>query len=309
MMHRVDFKAMGTSMTAMLNSPDPQIYNLLAHLPARFEEWEQCLSRFRAKSELNRLNHAAGLPLRVSQALWDVCMAAHEMEHLSAGLVRATLRGALEQAGYDHSFEQITPLPSLAPPAHWNSAHSLDEVYFNEEEHSLCLPAGLELDFGGVAKGWCATQTLQTLAKFGPALVSAGGDMAIGAGEWPVTVNDPFHPGEIIATLRLQHCGLATSGTERRRWRQGHTWHHHIIDPRTGRPAQSDVLTATAIAPNALLAEMAAKIGLILGSTAGLQWFNAHPGFHTLMVLESGEVLFSADMPQFFWSENEYQFE
>lgn len=314
MLYRIDFKAMGTSMTAMLESPHPQASQALECLPAQFEEWEKILSRFRPGSELNQLNHAAGLPFKVSPTLWDVCASAHEMEHLSTGLVRATLRLALEQAGYDRNFEDIPPTQHTAYFPGWNSAHSLDEAYFNEEEQSICLPAGVQLDFGGVAKGWAAMQALKLLASHGAAMVSAGGDMAFTAGEqndydWPISVNDPFHPGSSLATLRLRGGGLATSGRDRRRWVQNRQWKHHIIDPRTCLPAITDVFTITAIAPDAILAEMAAKTGLILGSQHGMDWFNHHEGYHALMVLESGEVRFSKNMPEYFWSENEYRFE
>ena len=121
------------------------------------------------------------------------------------------------------------------------------------------------------------------------------------AGLWPVTVDDPFRPGEIIATLGLGACGVATSGTDYRRWKQGGRWNHHIIDPRTGQPAQTDLISATIIAPTVTQAEMAAKTALILGSQRGLEWIEARPEFSTLLVLETGEILFSHHMQQFFW--------
>jgi thiamine biosynthesis lipoprotein len=164
----------------------------------------------------------------------------------------------------------------------------------------------MQLDFGGVAKGWAAHQASKRLAADGAALVSAGGDIAISAAGadgqlWPVAIDDPFRPGEFIQTLMLGKCGVATSGTDYRRWKQGGRWSHHLIDPRTGQPAQTDVVTVTVIAPDALQAEMAAKTALILGSGPGLEWLAARPEFPALLVLETGEFLYSHHFEDYFW--------
>ncbi len=79
---------------------------------------------------------------------------------------------------------------------------------------------------------------------------------------------------------------------------------HHIIDPRTGRPAATDVLAATIIAPNAREAEIAAKVALILGSHAGLEWVEAREQYAGLVVLESGQVLKTRRFEDYVWSDS-----
>jgi len=103
----------------------------------------------------------------------------------------------------------------------------------------------------------------------------------------------------------LGACGVATSGTDYRRWKQGGRWSHHIIDPRTGQPAQTDIVTATVIAPNAMTAEMAAKSTLILGSERGLEWIETRPELAARLVLETGELLDSHHLEQYLWREYE----
>jgi thiamine biosynthesis lipoprotein len=149
------------------------------------------------------------------------------------------------------------------------------------------------LDFGGIAKGWAAHQTARRLGMYGPALVDAGGDIAVSSLQadgqpWRIGVADPFEPDHSLAVLGLGRCGVATSGRDFRRWHQDGRPSHHIIDPRTGQPAETDVLTATVIAPDVLQAEAAAKKALILGSQDGLAWLEAHPGLTGLLVLEDG---------------------
>jgi thiamine biosynthesis lipoprotein len=132
------------------------------------------------------------------------------------------------------------------------------------------------------------------LSVAGPALVDAGGDIAVSGpmadgSAWPIAIDDPHAPGETIGVLLLSGGAVATSGRDYRRWRQGERERHHIIDPRSGEPADTDVLSATVLAPTAVMAESAAKAALILGSRDGMAWIEAHPQLAALLVLENGQ--------------------
>lgn len=304
MNHKLEFKAMGCRMIALVESEnEPELLQLV---PVWFEEWEQCLSRFRPSSELNRLNQSAGWPMQVSETLWQVFQTALEAEKFSSGLVTPTVLRALTAAGYDRSFESLPRELESAPGRGWPTAGTLAEVGWDAATRSICLPLDVQLDFGGLAKGWAADQAAKRLAGAGAALVSAGGDIAISAEPsagnlWPVGVDDPFHPGEYLEVLMLGCGGVATSGTDYRRWMQGGRWNHHIIDPRTGLPAQTDVFAATVVASDAMTAEMAAKVALFLGSQRAIPWLDAQPELAGLLVLENGEQLHSHHMEQFLW--------
>jgi thiamine biosynthesis lipoprotein len=115
-------------------------------------------------------------------------------------------------------------------------------------------------------------------------------------------VADPFHPSNNLELLKLENCGVATSGKDRRRWQRNGNWQHHIIDPRTSLPAETEVLTATVIAPNSIRAEWAAKTSLLLGSQAGLEWLNADPELAGLLILEDGRGLYSCNFDKYLWS-------
>ena len=106
------------------------------------------------------------------------------------------------------------------------------------------------------------------LALTAPSLVSAGGDVAVRGvpteGAWAVAVDDTL-------TLGLTHGGLATSGSDRRRWRRAGVDQHHLIDPSTGRPAETDLLRVTAIGTDAVDAEVLAKDLFFAGSAEALE--------------------------------------
>jgi thiamine biosynthesis lipoprotein len=129
--------------------------------------------------------------------------------------------------------------------------------------------------------------------------MNAGGDIAISGPRitdesWLIGISNPFEPDKDLVTLHLQGGGVATSGKDRRRWMQGAFLNHHIIDPRTGLPAITDVLTATVIAPTVMEAEAAAKSVFLLGSGAGLEWLEADSGLAGILVLDNGQVFASS---------------
>ena len=309
MNHKIEFRAMGCQMQAILESQSESVPELLGQTPAWFEEWEQCLSRFRPNSELNRLNASAGWPTPVSETLWDVFQTALEAEKASSGLVTPTVLQALVAAGYDSSFDVLPRERESVQASGWPSAGSLAEVSWDQTTRSICLPLDLHLDFGGVAKGWAAHQAAKRLAGLGAVMVSAGGDIAISAGRsdgspWVIGVDDPFNAGEILEMLMVGACGVATSASDYRRWKLGGRWNHHIIDPRSGLPAQTDVLAATVVAPDVMQAEMAAKTALILGSQRGMNWLESNAKLAGLFVLQNGEMLYSRRIEPLLWRQS-----
>jgi thiamine biosynthesis lipoprotein len=306
MIHRIDFHAMGCEMVAGLDTPETSTPEDLAHVPALFEDWEQHLSRFRESSELSAVNRSAGKPTQVSDVFAEVFEAALDAEQLSGGLVTPVLLDPLVQAGYDRSFDLLPREQDLGYTDSILCIPRLSEVDWDASTHTICLPPDLHLDFGGVAKGWAAQQSAERLSKQGPALVDAAGDIAISDEQsdgqpWLIGIADPFDLDDNLELLQLGKCGVATSGRDSRRWRRGNRWYHHIIDPRTGLPAETEVLTVTVIAPTVTEAEIATKTILISGSTAGLDWLEANPELAGMLVLENGERLYSRNMESYIW--------
>lgn len=313
MAHRIDFRAMGTRMLAMVDASEaPPTF---ADVPGWFEEWEQILSRFRSDSELCQLNEGSGSAHVVSEVLWEVYQASRDAERVTGGLVSPLVLEALLYAGYDQSFDLLLPPEQRGPyrsveisldyrsltPA---QQLDLEAVVADPARRSILLPKGALLDFGGIAKGWAAEQAARRLRPWGPALVSAGGDIAISGpmsnGEpWAISVDDPFNDGASIETIYLDAGGVATSGKDHRHWLRNGVPQHHIIDPRNGLPAATDILTATVIAESALEAEALAKAVLISGSRAGLDWLNSGDRLAGLLVLENGQRLDSRNLSRY----------
>jgi FAD:protein FMN transferase len=302
MLHHLNFHAMGCAMLVAVDRDAAPF--ILSQVPVWFEEWEQVLSRFRYDSELTRLNQTHEKPEPVSETLWDVFQAAQKAEQMTNGLVTPTLLDAIIEAGYDRPFDVLPHQTSLMPASTKTTIQSLTAITVNAAARTITLPSGMGLDFGGVAKGWAAQQAMKLLQLGGPVLMNAGGDIAISGpradgSPWLIGVADPFDPNEDIEILSLNACGIATSGKDRRRWTRDGILQHHIIDPLTGQPAETDLSTVTVIAPNVMQAEAAAKAAFILGSRLGLEWIETRPEYAGLFILEDAQMIYSHQMEKY----------
>jgi thiamine biosynthesis lipoprotein len=246
---------------------DCELYSLsdrpadLATVRAWVQAMHDRLTRFAPASELSTLNAAAGRWIEVSpdlEALLRQSLAAYAT---SFGLVHVGVLPALLAAGYTQDFAAgQTPATGeilIAPPL-----PEMLEVATGRAR----IASGTAIDLGGIAKGWLADRAVE---RIGPnALANFGGDLrSRGLGPdgegWPV--------GFGSTTVLLKDIGAATSGTGGRRWGERL---HHLIDPRTGLPADTDLVEVSALAPTGVEAEVLAKTALLLGRAAGARFLD-----------------------------------
>ena len=287
------------------------------HVEDVFRYFEGLLSRFRPGSELSQLNDYDGPVFAAGADLYAAVEAAIWAAQQTHGIYDPTILSYLEQAGYDRTFPAITaPRPLVAaweadgeggaagdePPL----AAGLDyrDVQLERFGRLIARPAGLRLDLGGMGKGWTVDRVTDDLCAEGNFLLNAGGDLyAYGAppGErgWQVHLAHPWRPGQRIATLSLWHHAWATSTIAKRRWVQDGRVRHHLIDPRTGRPADSDVVSVSVVAGRVFTAEVFAKSALVLGLTEGMALLESLPEVEGLLVTTAGEICTTSGMSQF----------
>jgi FAD:protein FMN transferase len=225
-----------------------------------FQARDRQFSRFRAESELSRVNRAGREVVTVSKSFGQMVERALTAASTTGGLVDPTLAAALEAAGYDRDFDELGPRaePALAgAPGRWRAVRMVGRL--------LMRPVGLELDLNGVVKGQTVDDAVGLLS--GEGFVAAGGDYAA-RGAFDVAL-----PGG--DSVRVTRGGLATSGTTKRRWLRAGVSQYHLIDPRTGRPAETPWTEVTVSAGTCLQADVAAKAAFLLGSD-GPGWLDAH---------------------------------
>jgi len=275
-MLREEFRAMGTTVSVLL--PESQAEVGAQIVRTLFSEWEQTLSRFLPESELSQLNQQAGTPVAVSDLLYTVLATALTAAQDTEGLYDPALLDQLVQLGYDRTFDAL-PVVGFDPVIPGEPGGRWRGIKVDPIRRQVTLPAGIKLDFGGIAKGMAVDAALERLQQSGirSALVNGGGDLAVlglppAEEQWQISV-----PGrEQFWKIPLRHGAVATSGIARRHWMQGQTLRHHLLDPRTGLPAQSDLWSVTVVTDRCEQAEVAAKVACILGSKSGADFLRRH---------------------------------
>jgi FAD:protein FMN transferase len=252
-----------------------------AAVRALFAEFDARFSRFRADSELCRVNASRAAAVEVSALFAEVVGVAIDAWLATDGLVDPTVLAALEEAGYDADFAALPDDRAggvrAGGPVRGAGAAAVAVV----DRRLVLRPPGLRLDLAGVVKGLCVDRALELLA--GPAYVSAGGDLAASR---PLEVALPAG-----GSVRLEAGALATSSPAVRRWRRGGAEQHHLIDPRTGAASTSRWAWATVCAATCVGADVAAKAAYLLGDEA-VAWLDRH-GMPGRLVDRAGAVTVS----------------
>ena len=260
------------------------------HLRAVMHDVSRSANRFITDSDVSRINEAQGQLVPVStltMTLVDVALASAAD---SGGAVDPTIGTHLLRAGYDIDIERIRDLlvahdTSDAPPADWT------RVRVDRDLSCIGVPAGMRIDLGATAKAWAADTAAWRIARTldTGVLVEIGGDVSVAGRKedpWQVLVREQAGmPGQRIG---LTHGGVATSSTTARRWRTAAGESHHLIDPRTGRPAAGPWRTAAVWAPSAVEANTASTAAIVLGD--GATGFLDGLGLAARLVDRSGAV-------------------
>jgi thiamine biosynthesis lipoprotein len=265
----VSFHCMGCEMRLLAEGVDR---DAIERAQALLHDIDARLSRFRADSELARLNADPRATVPASPLLRAVIAAALWAAERSGGFVDPTLLDDLERQGYTGSLTGVERAPldaalAIAPPrapatprgdARWRAVE-IDNV-----AGTITRPPGLRLDTGGSTKGLAADAAARLLGAGARVVVDCGGDLHV-AGRWDVAVAHPISGGT-AATLRVDAGGVATSGIGRRLWPgpDGRPA-HHILDPSTGTPAWTGLIAVTAVGASTLEAETLAKTALLGG--------------------------------------------
>lgn len=265
---------------------------------AFIEAAEERFSRFRETSELTHLNRSAGQWVTVSPDMFTVLDLALDCYRATDGLFNPSILPDLQRAGYTRSMDDLRQSGADPQLADRFPEHSLafDSLRLDRPKSRAFLPLGMQIDLGGIAKGWIAEQAARLLSTYSPACaVSAGGDMfmighPLGQTGWDVALEDPRDPNMDLLILWIDQGAVVTSSVAKRVWQQGGQPRHHLIDPRSGQPAETPWLSVTVFAPRAAEAEAFAKAILIGGPEAAQRLTDEHPHIRFLAVDTEGQL-------------------
>jgi FAD:protein FMN transferase len=317
------WQALGTTVVLRVTDAS-SLAGARALVEAELDAIDRACSRFRADSELERVNASAGRFMVVGPLLLEALQAAVRAAWLTDGAVDPTLGEAIVLGGYSRDFSELEHPPDAPPAA---ATQKLDSdppsgaqagppvvrarrasgwrlIEIGHDPPGVRIPAGVRLDLGATAKALAADRAAAAVhaATGHGVLVSLGGDIATAGppdvGGWAVHVTDdhragPDAPGQTIA---IAGGGLATSSTTVRRWLHGDRLMHHIFDPGTGQPVASVWRTASVAASSCVDANIASTAALVLGQAAP-EWLSQR-GLPSRLVSVSGEAHVVAGWPQ-----------
>lgn len=310
------WEALGTRVVLRLTDPRA-LSPARAAVEHELDAIDRACSRFRADSDIARVNASAGRAVHVSPLLADALALALRAAALTDGDVDPTVGSALVLAGYDRdwsllehsrpedlSLREPAPLSTPAPPIiAARAVCGWRNVMLDHATLTVRVPAGFTIDLGATAKAWAADRAAHAAALAGDcgALVGVGGDIAVRGPAptrgWAVHVTDdhrsaPTAPGQ---TVTIRSGGLATSSIAVRRWSHEGRAMHHIIDPTTGAPVRGTWRTVSVAAASCADANIATTSALVRAGAASA-WL-AGLGVPARLVSQAGRVYTIGDWP------------
>lgn len=295
------FRVMASDAHVITVDANPEATDRAVRLLDRLEQrW----SRFQSASDVTALNHAGGATVEVDPTTITLLETMREAWHLTGRGFDPTVLRSLLAAGYTSSIVDAavtTSLPDVRHSAATRPPTTVDDVVIDRERGTVSLPDGLSIDPGGIGKGLAADLAAAQLIADGAtgALVSIGGDLtAVGTPPtpgWTIEVGHPDGAGSAVCMLSVDAGGVATSSTRSRRWVRDDEETHHLIDPGTGLPSNTDLATVTVVARSGWMAEAHATAATLRGADGVLDYLDRHD-VSGMALASDGRVIATDDL-------------
>ena len=258
-----------------------------------FRHVESVCTRFEATSELRLLSTQVGVPVPVSDTLFEALRFALAVAEESDGAFDPTVGARMEARGFDREYRSGSVARSGIDALH---DVSYRDIELDSDARTVTLHRPLVLDLGAVAKGLAVDMAAKELAPFEDFAIDAGGDLFLGGHNandepWTVGIRHPRDRDVVLETVRLSDSAVCTSGDYERPMpsedASTQDREHHIIDPSTGRSSR-EAASVTVIAGSAMVADALATAAFVLGPPDGIALLERH-GAEGLMVTPSLE--------------------
>ena len=269
-------------------------------------------------SEIAQLNANAGKEaVPVSEDTMYLLKTAKEMDVLTNGCYDMTISPVVKAWGFteeEHHVPTQAELDALMPLV------DNDSVILSEEDQTAYLAKeGMAVDLGGIAKGYTSDAVTKLMKEEGveSALIWLGGNIsAIGnkpdGNPWKIAVENPLDTNDYVGLLEVSDCSVITSGGYQRYFDQDGKRYHHIIDPATGYPSDSGLLSVTIISENGTKADALSTALFVMGYERAVELWRQSDDFEVIFVTEDGKVIATegiADQFTFEGQDNDFTYE
>ena len=278
---------------------------------------DKLLDRHDANSAVSALNRGETVTVSPDSGtvyVSNLLMLGDFLRSLTGGAFDTTLAGVLEAWGFGTEQPRVpsdTELAELLKGC--GSAES-----FQRDGETITLANSVQIDLGGIAKGYAGSLVRNIfLTHDCTGVIDLGGDvMLVGkkadGSDWRIAVKDPNEPSSFLGTLTASGCAVVTSGIYERNFEQDGVTYHHIIDPETGKPAESGLVSATVICTEGAYADALSTAVFIMGAERALAFYHAMQSpeaaslqaspfgddlsFEMLLVTDDGRVLYTPSL-------------
>lgn len=284
------FLAMDTVMSVSVYGENAREAALACR--AEIGRLEELMSVTDEQSAIYAINHAEGRPTQTGGELAQLLSRVLELCARTEGALDITIYPVVCAWGFTGgeyrvpSDEELAQLLSL-----------VDYTAVSVSGETVALPAGAELDLGSAAKGYAGDRLAGLLTGMGveSAILDLGHNIQlIGAkpdgSNWAIAVQSPFG-GDYAGVLSVSSCAVVTSGGYERCFTDGSgAVHHHIIDPATGRSADSGIASATIIGKSGLVCDALSTAVYVMGAEKAAELWRASDDFEMVLVLNDGSL-------------------
>lgn len=292
---------MGTLVEITAQGKDPEKLNrAVKRAFAEVKRIEKMMSDREKGSELARINRNAGMKaVKVSQEILEIITKSIHFSRISQGAFDISWAALAELWDFDQERPVVPPKEKVA-----ESIKLIDyqKIVVDRESSTVFLQVdGMRIGLGGIAKGYAVDRAIQALQQEGvkDAIVNAGGDLrVIGKKDgqpWRVGIQDPRGRGKLLGVLEITDTSFATSGDYEKYFSEDGIRYHHLLNPKTGFPAQG-CRSVTVICASALEADALSTAVFVLGPEAGLKLIEELPGVEALIIDQEGRIIMSAGM-------------
>ena len=260
--------------------------------------WQECgryerlLSRTVPGSDVDCINQAEGQTVQVDPETWTILQRAAEISRLTEGAFSVTI------APLSTLWDFTGETPRMPDDAQRLAALPLvdDSRLRLGEDNTVTLPAGMSIDLGGIAKGYIADRMAEMVrGKVSGATLNFGGNVyalgnAPGAEGFNIGIAHPQSPSSAIAAIRVLDRSVVTSGTYQRCFEKDGRLYHHILDPSTGLPADTGLVSASIVAESSMTADALATACIVLGEDRALALLQSL-GYDGLLIREDMTIV------------------
>ena len=246
---------------------------LMDEIWAACARYEQLLSKTIDASDVSRINNAMGQTVTVDPETWEILRRAKEISAQTGGAFSITIAPVTALWSFTDTVTNMVPTDE----ARLKMLPLVDDQKIAlGENNTVTLPAGMEIDLGGIAKGYIADKVADIIREKAYAGIGSLGGNVYTVGKKPdgsafsVGIKDPHNPAASKAIIYTGDGTVVTSGTYERGFSFGGVRYHHILDPKTGWPSQSDLVSATFVMDSSMTADALATACIVIGSEKSL---------------------------------------